>query len=44
VYEKPKVIRFGTFRELTHQGRFGPDDGAVLHGDGCTMDRTPRCS
>jgi hypothetical protein len=42
-YEKPKVTRFGTLRELTHQGRFGPVDGATVHGDGCRYDGE-RCS
>jgi hypothetical protein len=43
MYQKPELTRFGTFREITLQGRYGPSDGAVLHGDGCTYTPT-RCS
>lgn len=42
-YAVPTLEKFGTFRDITRQGRYGPVDGAVLHGDGCTFQPT-RCS
>ena len=42
MYEKPTLVVFGTFRELTQQGRFGVLDGAAVRNDGCTY--TGRCS
>ncbi|MFN2400634.1 MAG: lasso RiPP family leader peptide-containing protein [Gemmatimonadaceae bacterium] len=48
LYEKPRVVRFGTFRELTQTGNSGPSDGAAIHGDGCVRiiprDPNARCS
>lgn len=54
VYKKPKLVRYGTFRELTLAGLFQPDgDGFVLpgpiagligdEGNGCDIDPLGRC-
>jgi hypothetical protein len=32
-YERPTVIRFGTFREITRQGFGVVDDGGFIIGD-----------
>lgn len=40
MYEKPKVARFGTFRELTKVGFSQGDDGITIHGipgTGCAI-------
>jgi hypothetical protein len=44
MYSSPRLTRFGTFREITLQGKYGPNDGAVLRGDGCTFNPNVRCS
>ena len=36
MYQKPRVERFGTFRELTQVGFTGTSDGATLCGNGTT--------
>jgi hypothetical protein len=37
MYEKPKLERFGTFRELTQIGLNSDADGAVIFGIGCKV-------
>ncbi len=44
MYQTPELTKFGTFREITLQGRYGLTDGAVRHGDGCTYNPNARCS
>lgn len=44
MYQKPALTKFGTFREITLQGRYGPLDGAAVRNDGCTYDPNSRCS
>lgn len=44
MYVKPELTKFGTFREITLQGRYGPVDGAAIRGDGCTFQQGTRCS
>lgn len=44
MYEKPQLTKFGTFREITLQGRYGPLDGGAVRNDGCTLDPSARCS
>lgn len=43
MYKSPELKKLGTFREVTKTGNQGPNDGAVLHGDGCSF-TSPRCS
>lgn len=43
MYSSPELTRFGTFREITLQGKYGPEDGAPVRGDGCRYDGQ-RCS
>jgi hypothetical protein len=35
VYEKPKLEKYGSFRELTLIGFSGSADGATQYGNGC---------
>jgi hypothetical protein len=44
MYKTPELTKFGTFREITLQGRFGVTDGAARRGDGCTFQPGTRCS
>jgi hypothetical protein len=44
MYKTPELTKFGTFREITLQGRFGAVDGAARRGDGCTFQPGTRCS
>lgn len=44
MYQKPELTQFGTFRELTKQGKYGVLDGAAVRNDGCTYDTSGRCS
>jgi hypothetical protein len=44
MYKTPELTKFGTFREITLQGRFGVTDGASRRGDGCTFQPGTRCS
>lgn len=44
MYEKPKVARFGTLRELTKVGITGVTDGRTLQGNtgsGCQINYGP---
>jgi hypothetical protein len=41
MYKAPELTRFGSFREITLTGRYGPNDGAVVLGDGCTFTGPP---
>ena len=43
-YSKPKVERFGSFRDLTQQGCFGVPDGFTVDGIGSATGTTPRPS
>lgn len=36
MYQKPRVVRLGTFRELTQVGFFGVGDGCTIVGPGIT--------
>lgn len=44
MYKSPELKKLGTFREVTRTGQYGPNDGAALHGDGCTFNPGARCS
>jgi hypothetical protein len=47
MYEKPRVERFGTFRELTRAGWDRDNDGLVVWGIGgdniCGAPNSPEC-
>lgn len=50
MYQKPKVERFGTFRELTQIGFQGDSDGFTICGDtpgvgnnACGLPGAPEC-
>ena len=36
-YEKPEVVRYGTFRELTAAGLHGVTDGVTVCGTPCPV-------
>lgn len=38
MYAKPKLERFGTFRELTQWGMYSASDGGAIFGIGCKTD------
>jgi hypothetical protein len=45
VYQKPTLMRFGSFRELTQLGNDGASDGASFQGissPGCSTDGVPQ--
>jgi hypothetical protein len=42
MYEKPRVQRFGTFRQLTQAGCTGMSDGRIWEGAGTAVGDTPR--
>lgn len=44
MYQSPELSKFGTFREITLQGKYGILDGAARRNDGCTYDPSGRCS
>jgi hypothetical protein len=44
MYQSPELTKFGTFREITLQGKYGIKDGAARRNDGCTYDPSGRCS
>ena len=44
MYQTPQLTKFGTFRDITLTGRYGPVDGASIKGDGCTRNPNGRCS
>ena len=44
MYKSPELTKFGTFREVTLQGKYGVVDGAVTRNDGCYFANQPRCS
>lgn len=44
MYQTPELSKFGTFREITLQGKYGVLDGAARRNDGCTYDPSGRCS
>jgi hypothetical protein len=45
MYKSPELTKFGTFREITLQGRYGVADGAFTRNDGCVFgDPSGRCS
>jgi hypothetical protein len=44
MYQAPQLTKFGTFRDITLTGKYGPIDGATIKGDGCTFNSNGRCS
>jgi hypothetical protein len=44
MYEKPKLQRFGTFRDLTQAGCEGALDGRVVEGIGTSVGSQPNAT
>jgi hypothetical protein len=42
MYETPRLVRFGTVRELTQAGCFGATDNFSMVGIGTSVGSTPR--
>ena len=43
MYVKPKLERFGTFRELTQSGPFQDTDSSTLSNNGCQFKSAADC-
>jgi hypothetical protein len=42
MYQKPRMARFGTFRDLTQAGCTGTSDGRTFEGSGASVGSIPR--